>query len=224
MRNVRSTGASFAATCVGLKKKTRLFRNALAAKYAAIPRPALRALGVDDASEHEIHNVLDAYNRANPENMLSVLCLLRLLGGATTSSTFESRVWTPPSTPQPLVAMSDVRTMPREVSDVLDLVAAPTEPGEPRVVQSLYRHFGHRPGFLALVVTLLRQRFDDGSIDRSVLAIRDAMSAEADKLAARLMAPPAPHRDIEIACRKFGGVVIPQMIVVGRLLDEALPA
>ncbi len=202
----------------------RIAREAPLAPIAAMPRPVLRALGVDDAGEHEIHDVLDAYNRANPENMLSVLCLLRLLSGAATSATLEPRDWIPPPTPQSLVAMTDMRTMPRELSDLLDLVAAPMEPGEPRVVQSLYRHFGHRPAFLALVVTLLRQRFDDGSIDRAVHAIRNTMSVEADKLAACLTAPPAPHPGIELACRQFGGAVIPQMIVVGRLLEEALPA
>jgi hypothetical protein len=119
--------------------------------------------------------------------------------------------------------MTDVKTMSREVSDVLDLVAAPGEPGGPRVVQSLYRHFGHRPAFLAMAVTLLRQRFDDGSIDRSVAAIHGAMQDEAESIVHELSAPPAPHPGIEPVCRRFSGAVIPQMIVVGRLLEEALP-
>jgi hypothetical protein len=120
--------------------------------------------------------------------------------------------------------MVDVATMPRELSDVLDLVAAPGEPGGPRVIQSLYRHFGDRPAFLALAITLLRQRFDDGSIDRGVAGIAASMNAAAIELSRALSAPPAPHPGIGEACARFGGGVIPQMIVVGRLLEAALPS
>lgn len=201
----------------------RIAREAPLVPVAPVPRAALAMLGVDAAGEREIHAVLDAYNRANPENMLSVLCVLRLLRGASATDSLKARAWTPPPAPGPLVPMADVATLPREVSHVLDLVAAPGPPGGPRVVQSLYRHFGHRPAFLALAVTLLRQRFDDGSIGRSVEAIAAAMNREADGIVLALSAPPSPHPGIEIACSRFGGGVIPQMIVVGRLLEEALP-
>jgi hypothetical protein len=191
---------------------------------AAMPREALAALGVDEAGVKEIGIVVDAYNVANPENMLSVLCLLRLAAGSNATQPLAARAWTPPPAPGPLVAMSDVASLPREVSALLDLVAAPGKPGGPRVVQSLYRHFGHRPAFLALAVTLLRRRFDDGSIDRAVDSIRASMGAAADDMVRSLSAPPAPHSGIIPVCERFSGAVIPQMIVVGRLLDRALPA
>jgi hypothetical protein len=205
----------------------RIARETRLAPIAAMPRPALAALGVDDAGLAEIRIVLEAYNRANPENMLSVLCLLRLAAGRTSPSPLgEGRGggWSPPLIPGPLVHMGDVTRMPREVAELLDLVAAPGEPGAPRVIQSLYRHFMHRPAFLALAVTLLRQRFEDGSIDRGAVAIGTAMNAAADELSAGLSAPAAPHPGIRVVCERFGGAVIPQMIVVGSLLERALPA
>lgn len=205
----------------------RIAREAPVEPLAAIPRPALAVLGVDDAGLAEIRTSLAAYNRANPENMLSVLCLLRLAAGRASSAPLVERAatpWTPPPAPGPLVAMGDVTRMAPEVSALLDLVAAPGEAGAPRVIQSLYRHFLHRPQFLALAVTLLRQRFDDGSIDRSVAAIRAAMEAAADVIAGTLSAPPAPHPGIRTVCERFGGAVIPQMIVAGTLLDRSLPA
>ena len=201
----------------------RIAREAPLAPLAAIPSEALVALGVDGAGLAEIHIALEAYNRANPENMLSVLCLLRLLGGARAVEPLDARAWTPPPAPGPLIAMADVATLPREVSALLDLVAAPGDDGGPRVVQSLYRHFAHRPAFLALAVTLLRQRFDDGAIGRSVAAIAASMNAAADELARALSAPPAPDPAIRAVCERFSGAVIPQMIVVGRLLDAAMP-
>jgi hypothetical protein len=201
----------------------RIARDVPLEPLARISREALAALGVDAKGLAEIRIVLDAYNRANPENMLSMLCLLRLLQGARADTALERREWTPPCAPGPLVPMTDVATMPRDVADLLALVAAPGDGNGPRVVQSLYRHFGHRPAFLALTVTLLRQRFEDGSIDRGVASLRASMNAAADDLVRGLSAPPARHPGIRTACERFGGAVIPQMIVVGRLLERALP-
>ena len=200
----------------------RIARSARLQPIAKMHRPALRAWGVDEAAESEIRDVLVAYNRANPENMLTILCALRVLQGSHAAEKMARREWSPPAA-VPIVPMTDVRTMPAEVSDVLDLVAAPGEPGKPRVVQSLYRHFGHRPAFLAAAVTLVRQRFDDGSIDRAVAGIHTAMSSEADQIVRSLSAGKCPHPGIEEVCRRFSSAVIPQMIVVGRLLEDALP-
>jgi hypothetical protein len=201
----------------------RIAREAPLEPIAAMPWAVLKNVGIDEAGLREVRVVLDAYNRANPENMLTVLCLLRLLEGRTASSPVAAATWSPPPAPGPLVAMGDVARMAPELSDLLDLVAAPGEPGQPRVVQSLYRHLLHRPAFLALAITLLRQRFDDGSIDASVASIGASMNAAAGRIVAGLSAPPAPHSGIGIACERFGGAVIPQMIVVGRLLEGALP-
>jgi hypothetical protein len=205
----------------------RIAREAQLDPIAKLHRPALRALGVDGEGEREVRIVLRSYNLANPENMLTILCALRLLRGSQpppgTLPGEGQAPWSPPPAPGPLVPMIDVKTMPREVSEVLDLVAAPGEAGGPRVVQSLYRHFGHRPAFLAAVVTLLRQRLDDGSVGRAVDGIHARMSREADAVVRMLTAPPCPQPVIEGVCRRFSGSVIPQMIVAGRLLEDALP-
>ena len=121
-----------------------------------MPREALAALGVDDAGLREIHVVADAYNLANPENLLSVLCLARMLGGAPRFEAPVERTWTPPAAPGPLVPMVDVAALPKAVAELLDLVTPQGAEGSPRVVPSLYRHFGHRPQFVALLVTLLQ--------------------------------------------------------------------
>jgi hypothetical protein len=200
----------------------RVAREAALVPIATMRRPALAALGVDEAALAEIRVVLAAYNRANPVNMLTVLCVLRLLEGRAASAPRGARAWTPPPAPGPLVPMGDIASLPPDVAALLDLVAAPGEPGSPRVVQSLYRHFTHRPAFLALAVTLLGQRFDDGSIDAGVKQVHAAMTQAADGIVAGITAAKAPHPGIAPVCARFGGGVIPQMIVVGRLLEEAL--
>ncbi|HVF64229.1 MAG TPA: hypothetical protein VNE58_09570 [Casimicrobiaceae bacterium] len=191
---------------------------------AAVSLAALAALDVDCDALHEIHVVLDAYNRANPENMLSMLCVIRLLEGRDATRALDDRAWTPPAAQHPLVPMVDVSSTTPTIRALLDVVAAPGDVDAPRVVQSLYRHFLHRPAFLALAVTLLRQRFDDGSIDASAARLRASMNDAADGLVEALAAAPAPDSRIRTACERFGSAVIPQMIVVGRLLEEALPS
>jgi hypothetical protein len=190
---------------------------------AAIPRAALAALGMGDVATREVRVALEAYNRANPENMLTVLCLLRMIEGRRPSVEPVTRAWAPPPAPGPLVPMVNISTLHREVHDLLDLVAAPGDGDGPRVVQSLYRHLAQHPRFLALAVTLLRQRFDDGSIARTVDDLGKSMADAADTLVRELSAPPAPHPGVLEACRRFGGAVIPQMIAVGALLERALP-
>jgi hypothetical protein len=208
----------------------RVARSVPLEPLVSIPRAALRAWSVDAAGEREILDVLVAYNRANPENMLTMLCVLRLLPGRNWGQTPIQRIQEPElskleSDPSlSIVPMADITKLPREVLDVLDLVAAPGEPGAPCVVQSLYRHFCHRPAFLAAIVMSLRARFDDGSIERAVGAVHAAMSREADAIVRSLQAPPAPDARIEAVCARFSGSVIPQMIVVGRLIEKALPA
>ena len=201
----------------------RIAREAPVTSIAPIPRAALAAMGVDAQGMAEIREVLEAYNRANPENMLSMLCLLRLLEGKRAAEPLGARAWTPPQAPGPIVPMIDVATIGRDVSDLLALVAAPGDAGGPRVVQSLYRHLAQRPAFLALAITLLRQRFDDGSIDRATSGIATRMNEAADALVRMLDAPPAPDRTVGEVIRRFSGAVIPQMIVVGLLLAQALP-
>lgn len=201
----------------------RVARATPLAPMAMMRQPALDVLGMDETAMREVRAVLGAYNRANPENMLTILCVLRLLAGHVASRSAVVRAWTPPPAHEGLAPMGDIATLPAEVNALLALVAAPGEPGAPRVVQSLYRHFAHRPAFLALAVTLLRQRFDDGSIDEGVSQVHRAMSAAAERIVEGVSAPPAPHPGIAPVCARFGGAVIPQMIVVGRLLEEALP-
>jgi hypothetical protein len=200
----------------------RIAREASLPPLPPIPRQALAALGVDEAGLREIRIVLRAYNLANPENLLSVLCLQRLLAGSEGQAPGPVVAWTPPAAPGPLAPMVDLANAPRDVAALLDLVATPGDGGGPRVVQSLYRHFGHRPAFLALVVTLLLQRLRDGSIANSATAVRATMDVAAAELTRSMSAPPVPDPGVRPVLERFGGFVIPQMIVVGVLLERAV--
>lgn len=188
----------------GLLQETawRIAREAPLVPIARMHEPALAALGVDARARREIDASLEAYNRANPMNMLSVLCLLRMLEGRSVTPAKaggQSASWTPPPAPGPLVPMIDVTSMAPEMSALLDLVAAPGEPGGARVVQSLYRHLAQHAAYLALAITLLRQRFDDGSIDAATSALATRMNEAADGIARSLGAPAVPCPELTIS-------------------------
>jgi hypothetical protein len=188
---------------------------------AAISRPALKALGVDDAGLAEIRVVLAAYNRANPENMLSVLCLSRLARDARPRCRSMPRVGAT-ARAGPLVAMGDVAILPRRWwscstwwplrrtrSAARRAEPVPALPASPRV-----------PGARRdVAAAALRRRLDR----RGVESIRAAMNAPRTHRRGPLRASRtrSRHRD---GCARFGEGVIPQMIVAGALLERALPA
>ena len=188
-----------------------------------IPRAALAPLGVDAAGESAIRAVLQAYNRANPVNLLTVLCLLRLAPGhEAEGSGAAPPAWSPPPAIGPLVPMVEPTRASPEIAALYDLLATPGEDGGPRVVQSLYRHLAQWPAFLALAATLVRARMDDGGIARGVEVVHAEMDLAAARICRNLSAPPAPHPGIRTVCTRFGAAVIPGMVVAGRLLESAL--
>jgi hypothetical protein len=193
---------------------------------APVPAPALRVLGVADADLPALRAVPAAYNRANPVNLLSVTCLGRLLDGhareePSGSGNRPEPAWAPPPSLPALPPMVDVESLPEPVAGLLTLVSTHDPATGTVVVPSLYRHLADRPGLLALLVTLLMPRFEDGSIRASVEAVRADMTGAADALATDLHVPPAPGRELEAVFDRFTGV-IPEMIAVGSLLEDAL--
>lgn len=201
----------------------RIAREAPVPALAAYTRESLAPLGVDEAGLAEIRGVALAYNRANPANLLSVRCLAALLEGAQGGGWEGAATWQPPAGTGALVAMGDVTSLSAETAAVLRRLARNEAGGETTLVPSLYRHFLHRPRLLASLAERLVPRFDDGGIAAGVKAIRSRMDAAASDLAGHLRAPPVPHAAVAPALERFGHV-IPQMIVVGTLIERALPA
>ena len=55
-----------------------------------------------------------------------------------------------------MLPMVDVASFTPEVAALLDLMAAPGDAGDPKVVQSLYRHFAHLPSSRSRHITVSR--------------------------------------------------------------------
>jgi hypothetical protein len=194
-----------------------------------IPRAALRAAGLEARDEHGIAAVLDAYNRANPVNILAVRCLaLHLSGQAQAGATIAAADWPPPQQPDALPTMIDPPAMTPTVRELAQLLtdrgaqdaASPLWP-------SLYRHLAHWPAFLGYAAVILPPRFD--VVDVAAAKLRAGIDAAAAELASGLRAPAglptlsAAELDrLQSAIARFSHR-IPEMVVIGTMLRRALP-
>lgn len=189
-------------------------------------RPRLSRMGIDDAARDAVVTVLDAYNRANPVNMLCVNVLLARLmrpdGQALAPDVF---LWDVPSPIGALPRMIAPAEMPRELRATLEGLSG-LEPGTGApTIPSLYRHLVPWPGFIDWLAAALRPCISDGSVGRAVVAIQNRMSREAEALVVHV--PPAlalqAHPEAKTALTRFSSL-IPEMIVIGRMLRETMPA
>jgi hypothetical protein len=161
--------------------------------------------------------------------MLSGL-LRRLLTGERPSGagSVASR-WTPPAPLGPLPALVELAALPPAERAVL--AALGTTVGQQPFVPGLYRMLATWPAFLAHVATVLRPHLEDAATRAACQRLLAAVDAEIPAVFAALpslpTAPPIPP------AREFADVLValdtyrktsPEMVVFGRMLEDALPA
>jgi hypothetical protein len=199
-------------------------------RQPALPRAALRAAGLDEADQRQIAQVLDAYNRANPVNIMAVRCLWLHLARMTQAATVEDwPQWTPPAPIPALPAMVDLAAMTPTVRELALLLGNRGRAGPPSPLwPSLYRHLAHWPAFLGYACVLVPPEF--AAIDAAASRLRGAIDAAAAEIAGRLAPPPdrpapsgAQADRLRSAIEQFT-VRIPEMVVIGNVLRRALPA
>ena len=207
----------------------RLAAAAQVPRPVAIPRVALRAAGLGAADERAIAAVLDAYNRANPVNIMAVRCLALHLGGAVQSEPGAPLPpWQPPPLPPALPAMMDPLAMTPTVRELALLLTDRGMTQAPSTLwPSLYRHLAHWPAFLGYAAVLVPPTFAE--IDRAAQRLRQQVDEAAADLARRMrpaagLAMPTPEQrgQVQAAIDQFSAR-IPEMVVIGRLLLRALP-
>ena len=193
---------------------------------------ALRVLGVDADAERSIRATCESFVRVSPTNLMFSGLLRRLLSGERPGGRGDAGAappWTPPPALPALPALVDPAAMtPAQRAVLMELG---TEVGGRPFVPGLYRMLAHWPAYLAHVATVLRPRFDDPATTTSCRTVLARIDAEVPSVFARLPAPPpsppAPpheeHADVLAALDRYRGTS-PQMIVLGALIRDALPA
>lgn len=196
-----------------------------------IPRAALRVAGIGPADERAICAVLDAYNRANPVNIIAVRCLALHLAGNVKGDAHAARPpgWHPPPMPAALPAMVDPQAMDPAVRELAILLSNRGEAGPPSPLwPSLYRHLAHWPALLGYASVVVVPEF--AVIDVVAARLRDQVDQAAAELAPQLtakegLAPPAhaQRERLQQVIDQFSAR-IPEMVVIGGLLRRAMPA
>ena len=199
------------------------------ALHDLLPRIEPRAqvlLGIRTDQAETIKAVVEAYNRANPVNLLAVLTLLSRIDSSASVETVSSVAPTPrlPAIVQPIPRMTPPVEMSADVRWLLNDLRFGDRSNLDAVVPSLFRHLTDWPAYLAVLHIGLAPRFRDGSMAEAVGRVEQAMAAEAAVLA-RQIAPVqelASTPDLQATMRRFASGVIPMMIIVGFALAEQM--
>lgn len=187
---------------------------------------AREALGLNAANLPPILNAIDAYNRANPVNLLVMLTLLRRLelppGDAAHAIPAN---WTPPAMiAAPLSRMVPPAEMPPSLRRLVNDIGFGDRTQLDAVVPSLLRHLAESPALLGLLHVLLIPKLRDGSLEAQTDALRREMVAAADALAPSLGPLPklAALPAVADTMRTFTAYWIPLMTTIGLALRRSL--
>lgn len=186
---------------------------------------AQAVMGLSGDALAEVRNTLDAYNRANPVNLLAMLCLLERFKSDAPAMTVARSAWTPPAAvASAMPKMAALDTMPLQIRWLINDLGFGDRSKLMPVVPSLYRHLTNWPAYLAVLHVTLLPRFRDGSIATATAELRQAMANEAAPLALSL--PPmrrlASLPEVAATITDFTCTVIPQMIVIGTAMRQSL--
>lgn len=208
----------------------QLGADALIPAQHAIPRAALRAAGIGAADETAITAVLDAYNRANPVNIMAVRCIALHLAGNLKGESQAPAVphWHPPAASAALPAMVDPGAMDPTVRELVILLTNRSEEETPSPLwPSLYRHLAHWPALLGYASVVVVPEF--AAIDAVATRLREQVGQAAAELAPHMAVPKnlAPlaqtqRERLQQAIDQFS-LRIPEMVVIGGLLRRAMP-
>jgi hypothetical protein len=174
-------------------------------------------LGLPPGELGDVTSTLDAYNDANPRNLIALLALLHGAPG-----TGRPRPASGAAPPRRLLPQASLASLDERVRDLLDEMSrAVTAQGEEVLVPSLFRHLAQHPGLLALAWSAVRPAVHGRAVARQA----NAVARRAALLASALPHPVEATRDPQAvaALRRFTQT-IPQMVVVGVTLRRALDA
>lgn len=195
------------------------------------PLPRLDAgtrhmLGLAGNDLESIQNTLDAYNRANPVNLLAMLSILaRVQSDAPAKALQERDHWQPPpAIPGPLPKMVAPEAMAPSLRSLINDFGFGDRSRLDPVVPSLFRHLAHWPKYLAALHVSLLPRFRDHSIALASNDLHKAMIREAAIVATNL--PPlkrlASTPELLDRISQFSGDIIPMMTVIGHAVRLSL--
>ncbi|MFM9942855.1 MAG: hypothetical protein ACKVP7_25550 [Hyphomicrobiaceae bacterium] len=196
----------------------------------AIPRDALGVWGVDTHGLATIRAIADGFVRVAPTNMMFAGLVKALLAGAAPGGATSpaSGRWAKPAPLPAPPAMLAPEKLDAATRGTLMQFATPSD-GKP-FVPGLYRMLAHWPGYLAHLATVLPPRLTEPATVAAFDQIRSRIDAAVPEVLATLPRD-ATARPMPVASERehfltIGGTyrkTSPELIVLGRLISDALP-
>jgi hypothetical protein len=193
----------------------------------AIPPEVLAAAGLGPGDRARIAGVLAAYDRTNPLALVALSALALRLEGVPPPDTARGP---PPPEATPALALPPLPPAGALPPDVVALVrrlnALGASDREAAVAATMYRHLAHWPAYLALAWALLAP-LAAAALPAAIAACRAAAREAAAALPVRAppaALPPESRAAVAGALDRFGGEVLPRMVVVCGALRRATAA
>jgi hypothetical protein len=191
-----------------------------------IEENARKLMGLTSEDMGILRKTLDAYNRVNPINLLTMLTLAARLNNTTQASPLPqiNRLDRPTVVTGPLPPMTSPSAMTPAARVVINDFGFGDRSKLNSIVPSLFRHLTNWPAYLATIHVMLMPRFRDGSLEKLTRAVHQAMVREAAPISAYLpvlnILSSFPNAVKIIS--QFSSQNIPMMIVVGRAMRQSV--
>jgi hypothetical protein len=155
-----TVGAPFQAGVFAERSKALIPANTAKPQRQISPRSE----GLSSSEAGQVIATLDAYNRANPMNALSlrVIALALEAGRPAIACSFDRPA--PVSLPE-LLPMAPLDQMEPGTRDLMQRLARLTTGGDSKIVPSLFRHFAPWPGLLRRLADAMEEMAVGGVID-----------------------------------------------------------
>ena len=204
-------------------------------KLPGLSAPALAAAGLSRDDLAWIAMIQASYERSNAMNMIALGALLAQLEGGPAAPTAKIIAAASPSYGDEKVVAGEMPlllTLDAMNADLRALVEALNRiGGRDEILASMYRHLAHWPPYLAHVGAVLWPYLNTGEILRAGASITRVAEVAADELVARLPATssahPSPTPEQAAAMMALLNNMkqkIPEMILICKLLSDALPS
>lgn len=219
-----TVGAPFQAGVFADRSKT-LIPAAAAAPDRCI---SLVSAGLSVAEAGRVLATLDAYNRANPMNALSLRVIALALEAGRPAAAVPIEPPPPVELPE-LLPMASLDGMEAGTRDTMQRLARLTTGRDTRIVPSLFRHFAPWPELLNRLAGAMEEMAAAGVIDDQSSQVIDKAETIAFEIFQNLPPPPAgavlPDRQIRktlVETIEIFPPTICRMIVIAGLLRSAM--
>lgn len=192
----------------------------------SIEENARKLMGLTGEDIGILRKTLDAYNRVNPINLLTMLTLTARLDNTTQASPLPQidRLEKPAVIIGPLPPMTSPSAMTPAARLVINDFGFGDRSKLNPIVPSLFRHLTNWPAYLATIHVMLMPRFRDSSLEELTRAVHQAMFREATSISVYLpvLSILRSFPDAVKIISQFSDQTIPMMIVVGRAMRRSL--